>query len=91
MNLRSYYPDFVAKSQDGTYWLLETKGQETADVLHKDQAAQLWAENATGLTGSTWKYLKIPQKEFEVLQPESLQDLMAISPHPLFGSLTPGC
>ena len=78
MNLRSYYPDFVAKSQDGTNWLLETKGQETADVLHKDQAARLWAENATALTRATWKYLKVPQKEFELLQPVSLQDLRAL-------------
>jgi len=78
MNLRAYYPDFVARAEDGAYWLLETKGQETADVLHKDQAARLWAENATGLTGATWKYLKIPQKEFEALQPESLQDLVAL-------------
>ncbi len=78
MNLRSYYPDFVAKAEDGTCWLLETKGQESADVLHKDQAARLWCENATVLTGSTWKYLKVPQKEFEALCPASLQDLKAL-------------
>ena len=68
MNLRSYYPDFVARADDGTCWLLETKGQEGTEVAHKDQAARLWAENATALTGTTWKYLKVPQKEFEVLQ-----------------------
>lgn len=78
-NLRSYYPDFVAKAEDGTHWLLETKGQETTDVAHKDQAARLWCENATALTKVAWECLEIPQKEFEVLQPESLQDLMALN------------
>ena len=78
MNLRSYYPDFVAKANDETHWLLETKGQETADVSHKDRAARLWCENATSLTGTNWNYLKVPQKEFESLQAESLQDLQAL-------------
>jgi type III restriction enzyme len=56
MNLRSYYPDFVATDQDGVYWLMETKGQETPDVARKDAAATLWCENATKLTKIAWKY-----------------------------------
>ena len=77
-NLRAYYPDFVARAEDGAHWLLETKGQESADVSYKDRAARLWCENATALTRATWKYLKVPQKEFESLQPVSLQDLRAL-------------
>ena len=77
-NLRSYYPDFVAVDAEGQYWLLETKGMETDEVKQKDQAATLWAENATVLTGKTWKYLKIPQKKFEKLQPNALSDLTAL-------------
>jgi len=71
-NLRSYYPDFVAIDQEDVRWLLETKGQETEEVKHKDRAATLWCENASVLTGKPWRYLKVPQKEFEKLQPESL-------------------
>jgi len=41
-NLRSYYPDFVATDQEDVRWLLETKGQETEEVKHKDRAAALW-------------------------------------------------
>ncbi len=74
-NLRAYYPDFVAEAEDGTHWILETKGQESAEVLHKDRAASQWCENATALTKTTWKYLKVPQKEFAGLQPGSLEDL----------------
>jgi hypothetical protein len=50
MNLRSYYPDFVAMDDKGTRWLLESKGAETGEVAHKDAAATQWCENATALT-----------------------------------------
>jgi len=78
MNLKSYYPDFVAVDGDGVRWLFETKGQETAEVVRKDKAATLWCENATKLSKKTWKYLKIPQKPFEALQPTRLADLTAL-------------
>ena len=32
MNLRSYYPDFVALDSAGQHWLIETKGMESAEV-----------------------------------------------------------
>jgi len=80
MNLRSYYPDFVAIDKGGTHWLIETKGQESAEVVHKDNAATNWCENATALTGTAWRYMKIPQKAYEVLQPSLLQHLEALRP-----------
>ena len=67
-NLKSYYPDFVSVDYQGAHCLLETKGQETAEVARKDAAASQWCENATKLTGTSWNYLKVPQKEFEALQ-----------------------
>ena len=79
-NLRAYYPDFVAIDAQGTNWLLETKGQETEETKHKANAATLWCENASALTSKAWKYLKVPQKEFERLQPEALADLGALLP-----------
>lgn len=84
MNLRSYYPDFVAVDDKGVRWLLETKGAETDDVAHKDAAATQWCENATQLTKTKWQYLKIPQKAFELLQPSRLADLKALQPAKLF-------
>ena len=77
-NLISYYPDFVVMDVEGRYWILETKGMESEEVRQKDQAATLWADNATALTGKTWKYLKVPQKQFEKLQPSALSDLTAL-------------
>lgn len=46
-NLRLYHPDFVAVDREQTRYLLETKGQNTADVPHKDHAAKVWCENAS--------------------------------------------
>jgi len=80
MNLRNYEPDFVAVDKAGTHWLLESKGQENVDVLRKDVAAVRWCQNATKLTDKQWKYIKVPQKEFEALQPNRLADLVALMP-----------
>jgi type III restriction enzyme len=79
MNLRHYYPDFVAIDQNGVHWLLETKGAETLEVSFKDKAAKLWCENATALSGIEWKYLKIPQKNMKTLKPDALEDLQVFS------------
>src|SRR5947209_8315737 len=78
MNLKSYYPDFVAVDEDGVHWLVETKGQEAAEVAHKDRAAVLWCENATNLTKASWRYVKVPQRFFEALQPGRLAELAAL-------------
>ena len=80
MNLRNYEPDFVAIDTSGVYWLLESKGQENVDVLRKDVAAVRWCENASALTDKQWRYAKVPQKNFEMLQPSRLADLAALIP-----------
>ena len=66
----------------GEHYLVETKGQETAEVAHKDRAAENWAENASRLTGVTWRYVKVPQKEFIQLQPTEFADLLVFASAP---------
>jgi type III restriction enzyme len=83
MNLRSYYPDFVALDSSGQHWLIETKGMESAEVSQKDAAAANWCVNASTLTKIPWRYVKVPQKGFEVLQPKHFADLAALAPSPL--------
>jgi type III restriction enzyme len=80
MNLRHYEPDFVAVDTAGVHWLLETKGQETAEVPRKDAAAARWCETASQLSGVAWKYMKVPQKEYQALQAGRLADLVALQP-----------
>ena len=78
-SLRHYEPDFVAVTTDGVYRLLETKGLEDTNVVHKDRAARLWCENATRLTGTAWAYLKVREFEFDRLQPDPVADLEALA------------
>ncbi len=74
-NIRNYYPDFIAKTKDGVHWIIETKGREDIEVRRKDEAAERWCKNATMLTGTQWRYLKVPQKEFEQLHPSTFEEL----------------
>ena len=77
-NLRYYEPDFVAILENGDHYLIETKGREDQEVQHKDRAAKLWCEYATNLTNDNWLYLKIPQKEFDKLEPNEFSDLIIL-------------
>jgi type III restriction enzyme len=76
-NLRHYEPDFVARDAGGSHWLLETKGREDPDVIHKDKRAEQWCEDVTTLTGVRWRYLKVPEREFKKLNPRLLTDLVS--------------
>jgi type III restriction enzyme len=77
-NLRYYEPDFVALAEDGTHYILETKGREDTDVANKDRAAQLWCENTTRLAGRPWAYLKVLQAAYRQLQPTRFEDLFVL-------------
>lgn len=84
-NIRNYFPDFIAITEDGIKWVVETKGREDVDVRLKDNAAATWCENASELSGETWRYIKVPQKEFEALHPEGFAEMVAaILPPTLF-------
>ena len=76
-NLRHYEPDFVARTTEGTYWLLETKGREDTDVARKDARAEQWCKDVTELTGVQWCYLKIPDKDYKKLKPASFDELVS--------------
>jgi type III restriction enzyme len=78
-NLRYYYPDFVVKTVTNAMWLVETKGQESIEVRYKDTAARMWCENASMLTGEQWRYIKVPQREYRLLQPVEFDDLLAFA------------
>lgn len=72
-NIRNYFPDFIAITEDGINWIIETKGREDIEVRLKENAAINWCRTASELTKESWKYLKVPQKEFEQLHPEDFE------------------
>jgi type III restriction enzyme len=82
-NLRYYEPDFVAALAGGMHYLIETKGREDVDVANKDRAAMLWCENATRLTSTDWRYLKVQQKEYEKLRPDQFADVLVFAQSPV--------
>jgi hypothetical protein len=65
MNLRSYYPDFVALDSAGQHWLIETKGMESSEVSQKDAAAENRCENVSALTGKVWRYRKFRKRDLK--------------------------
>ena len=74
-NIRHYYPDFVAVDNEGRRYLIETKGQEDTNVANKDRAASLWCRNATELTGTAWRFVKVAQIDFADLAGRTLADV----------------
>lgn len=77
--IRFYYPDFVAVQKKGNkkiYWIIETKGLEYEDTDKKDQAIEKWCQDAQRNTGEKWRYLKVPQKEFDKLSIKDFDGLV---------------
>jgi type III restriction enzyme len=77
-NFRHYEPDFVVLINDGTNYIVETKGLVDVNVVNKDRAAKLWCENTTLLTGKPWAYLKVLQTEWNNLQATEFSDLLVL-------------
>jgi type III restriction enzyme len=74
--LRFYYPDFVVRLDDQTHVVVETKGLEDLEVARKDARARRWCEDATRLTGSEWRYVKVPQAVFNASSATTLDQLI---------------
>ena len=80
MNLRSYYPDFVAvRCSQGYTGCWKRRVLRTDEVAHKDSSsAATGAKTRQSLQDVKWEYLKIPQKAFDMLQPGRLEHLVAL-------------
>ena len=81
MNLRSYYPDFVAIDSSGQHWLIETKGMESGGSLAKRRRGGKLVRKRDGPDeDSMAPWVKVPQKGYEALQPKHFADLEALAP-----------
>ncbi|MEN8443862.1 MAG: DEAD/DEAH box helicase family protein [Cyanobacteria bacterium J06555_13] len=72
--LAFYTPDFFARTLDGQYYLIETKGREDRDVPLKAKAAIAWCASASTET-IQWQYLYIPQGVFEGASSNTIAEL----------------
>ena len=68
--LRSYYPDFILKTETGHY-LIETKGIKEVEVDYKDKRAIQWCKDTAKLTGKKWTFVRINQDQFYNLFPKT--------------------
>jgi type III restriction enzyme len=69
--LSFYTPDFFVRSEQGHYYLVETKGREDKDVPRKAKAAIAWCE-AASMPDCRWEYIYVPQGVFERLTGDTL-------------------
>lgn len=76
--LRKYRPDFVVRVGDGVTYLVETKGQEDLEVERKDIRARKWCADATALTGTSWRYAKVPEGIFRSYPVRTFEALIAV-------------
>jgi len=66
--IRDYYPDFVLRTDEGTIWIVETKGREDIEDARKFDRLELWCSDATAQDApKVYRALFVRQEEWEAL------------------------
>lgn len=74
-NIREYYPDFFVKTNDKTFYIVETKGREDLDDIRKIQRLFVWCKDINAaqkdytyspvyIKQEKWDYIKNDFKSF---------------------------
>ncbi len=78
-DLSHYIPDFMIKTQDGTVWIIETKGREELDLPQKRARLRQWCADASAASqaegGSAYCFVYVDQGSFEQHAPTSMAAL----------------
>ena len=78
--LSTYTPDFIARTTDGTIWIVETKGREELDLPQKMARLRQWCEDATEASkdegGPQYNFVYVDQANFEKHKPSSFAGLV---------------
>jgi type III restriction enzyme len=74
MRLAFYTPDFLIRTTEGHYYLVETKGQVDKDVPTKARAAIEWCK-AASTRQARWEYVYVPESIFQRFRGNSLAEL----------------
>lgn len=75
-----YHPDWVVvqKTKAGEVnWIIETKGRVWEGTEAKDQAIETWCERVSASTGSSWRYVRINQTEFQSRGATALEEFIS--------------
>jgi type III restriction enzyme len=83
-DLANYHTDFIARTSDGTVWLVETKGREELDLPQKMARLKQWCADATaaetvesGTSGRRYAFVYVDQPGFEQHRPATFAALAA--------------
>ena len=76
-DLANYVPDFMVRTQDGTVWLVETKGREELDLPQKMARLKQWCADATaaGDDGRRYDFVYVDQEGFGKHAPKTFAGL----------------
>ena len=78
-DLSTYTPDFIVRAQDGTIFIVETKGREEIDLPQKMKRLREWCIDVTAashaLGGPEYRFLFVDQPGFEKHRPRDLAGL----------------
>lgn len=75
-----YYPDWVVVQHTGQgeiHWIVETKGRIWEGTTAKDRAMRDWCKRVSSLTGTTWRYKRVNQSDFDAKSPQTFEELFA--------------
>lgn len=80
---RQYYPDFIVTTRDPggeeMSWLVETKGEIRPNTALKSEAARIWCEKMSRTRYRPWRYLFVPQHQFELAMATGVRTLAELS------------
>ena len=80
-DLSNYVPDFLAKTADGTVWIVETKGREEIDLPQKMARLKQWCADATSASqaegGAEYRFVYVDQQGFERMPTKDFAGLTA--------------
>lgn len=80
-NISKYYPDFFVKTNEKTFFILETKGREDLDDIRKINRLAVWCRDINkNQTDDTYNAVYVKQEEWEKQKNrlKNFEDLWAI-------------
>ena len=78
-DLSTYTPDFIARTTDGTVWVVETKGREELDLPQKMSRLRQWCADATIASkvqgGPGYGFVYVDQESYDRNPPKTFSAL----------------
>ncbi len=79
-DLSNYTPDFLVKDEDGTIFVVETKGREELELPKKMARLRQWCADVTEVSraagGPAYRFVYVDQESFEAHRPTTFQGLV---------------